>query len=60
MAQITIRVKNRSWEQTVSILERNRLTAMQMPGQNQVVALLTRSFPDARVVCAQDLKITLG
>jgi len=60
MAQITIRVENRSGKQTVSILERNRLTAMQMPGQNQVIALLTRSFPDARVVRAQNLKITLG
>ena len=33
---------------------------MEMPGQNQVIAMLTRSFPDARVVRTQNLKITLG
>jgi hypothetical protein len=33
---------------------------MEMPGQNQVIAMLTRSFPDARVVRAQNLKIGFG
>ncbi len=50
MAEITIGVENRPGKQPVSIFESNHLTAMKMPGQNQVIALLTGSFPDARVV----------
>ena len=60
MAEIAIRVEDRSGKQTVSILKRDHLAAMEMPGQHQVVATLTRSFPDARVVRAQNLKITFG
>lgn len=33
---------------------------MQMPGQNQVVAALTRRFPDARIVRAENFNIALG
>ncbi len=59
MAQVAIRVENRSGKQAVSKLKRNDLTAMEMPGQNQVIAVLTRSFPDARVVRAKNMEITI-
>jgi hypothetical protein len=60
MAQITIPVENRAGKEAVAILERHHLAAMEMPGQNQVIAMLTCCLPDARVVGAQNLKITLG
>jgi hypothetical protein len=59
MAEITVRVEKRSGIQTISILERHHLTAVKMPGQDQVVALVTRDFPDARIVGAQYLKIAV-
>jgi hypothetical protein len=58
VAQITIRVENRTGTQTVSILERNHLAAVKVPGQNQVIALPTRPFPDARIVRAENSNIT--
>jgi hypothetical protein len=60
MAQIAIRVEDCSRKQTISILKRDYLAAVEMPGQHQVVAKVTRGLPDARVVRAQDLKITFG
>jgi hypothetical protein len=60
MAHVAVRVENRSGKQTVSIFKRDQLTAMEMPGQNQVIAAFPRSFPDTRVVCTQDPIITLG
>jgi hypothetical protein len=60
MAQIAIRVENCPRKQTISILKRNHLATMQVPGQNQVIAVVTRSFPDVRVMRAQNLKIPIG
>ena len=33
---------------------------MKMPGQDKVIATLSRSLPDARVVCAEDSDIAIG
>src|SRR5262245_29560877 len=55
VAQITIWIENCSGKQAVSVLKCNHLTTVKMPSQNQVVAMLTRRFPDARVVGAQNL-----
>ena len=60
MAEVTVRVENRSGEQTVAKFKRDQLTAVEMPGKNQVVATATRRFPDARVVRAEDLNVALG
>jgi hypothetical protein len=39
-------VEQRSGEQTISIFERDHLTAMEMARKHQVVSTLARSGPD--------------
>lgn len=60
MAQIAVRVENGSRKQAVSILKRDQLAAMEMPGQNQVITTLPRGSPNPRIVRAQDSKVTCG
>ena len=57
MVEITVRVEKRSGIKSISILERDHLAAVEMPGQDEVEAPLSRGFPNVRIVCAQDLKI---
>ena len=59
MGQITIRIENRSGKQAISVFKRDQLTTMKMPGENQIIAIMSGSFPDTRVVCAQDPNITI-
>src|SRR5207249_4796128 len=54
MAQIAVGVENRTGEQAVAVLEGDYLTAVEVAGQDQVVAATARRLPDARVVCAED------
>jgi len=49
-----------SGEQTISIFERDHLTAMEMARKHQVVSTLTRSGPDRWVMCAQNSNVTVG
>jgi hypothetical protein len=60
MAEIAKGVENRSGKQPISIFEGNHLTAMEMPGQNQVKATLTGGFPDARIVRTENSNIAIG
>jgi hypothetical protein len=60
MPQITIRVKQGSGKQTVSILKHNHLAAVQMPREDEIVAVLPRRLPNARVVRAQNPNIAIG
>ena len=59
MAEITIGIEDCSGIKTVSILKRHRLATMQVPRQNEVKRPLSRCFPDARIVRAQNLIIAL-
>ena len=54
MTQEAIRVEDRPRKQAVSILAGDQLAAMQMPGQDEVVAGMAGRLPDSRVVRAQD------
>jgi hypothetical protein len=60
VAQIAVRVENRPGEQAVAILEGNHLAAVEVAGENQVVAAPPRRLPDVRVVGAQNLNIAPG
>jgi hypothetical protein len=44
---------------TISILKRDYLAAMEMTGQNQVIAEFTSCLPGTRIVCAQNPNITV-
>jgi hypothetical protein len=59
MRQKAVRVKDRAGKQAVAIFKGHALATMQMPGQHQVVTLMTRSLPHARIVCAQNSNITI-
>ena len=54
MTQEAIRVEDRPRKQAVSILAGHQLAAMQVPGQDEVVAGIAGCLPDSRVVRAQD------
>ncbi len=60
MTQIAIRIENRSGKQAVSVLKRNKLTAVKMPRKDEVVATLPHRLPDARVVSAENPNIAIG
>jgi hypothetical protein len=59
MAEIAIRVEKRAGKQTVPILEGDDLTAVQMTGQNQIVAVRESGLPDSRVVSAEDADVPI-
>lgn len=59
MTEEAIRVQNRTRKQAVSILEGDDLTAVQVAGQDQVIAVGTGSFPDSRVMRAEDANIPI-
>ena len=59
MGQITIRIENRSGKQAASVLKRDKLTTVKMPGPHKIIAHVLRSFPDTRVVCTQDSNVTI-
>src|SRR5688572_7643638 len=54
MTEEAIGVEDRARKRSVPILAGNELEAMQMPGEDEVIAGVARSLPDARVVSAQD------
>ena len=54
-----MRIKNCTREQAVSILEGDDLTAVQVAGQHQVVAVRADGFPDSRVMSAEDANIPI-
>ena len=54
MAREAIRVEDRPRKQAVSILAGDQLAAVQMPGQDQVVAAMAACLPDSRVMRAED------
>ena len=58
MAQVVVRVKNCSGKQAVAELERNELAAMQVSGENEVIADASRRLPDPRVVRAEHSNVT--
>ncbi len=57
MAQDAVRVEDRTRKQAVAELPGNDLAAVQMSGQDQVVAGVPARLPDARIMCAQDADI---
>jgi hypothetical protein len=59
MPDVTVWVEHGSGKQTIPIFKRDQLTAMEMSGEHQVIAAFTRSFPDGRVMCAQNSIVAL-
>ena len=59
MTQEAIRVEECAGEQAVSILAGDQLAAVQVPGQNQVVAGMLRCLPDSRVMSTQDADMSI-
>lgn len=60
LTQHAVRVEQHPWHQTVSILPGDNLTAMQMAGENQMVAVSAVAFPASGVVATEDADITRG
>jgi hypothetical protein len=59
VTQETVRVEDCSGKQAVSILTGNELAAMQVPGQDEVVAGMAGCLPDSRVMRAQDADMAI-
>ena len=57
MTQEAVRVEKSTREKTVSILAHDDLAAVQVSGQDQVIAAIAARLPDFRVMGAQDLDI---
>jgi len=58
MAQEAIWVEKRAGKEAVPVLAENELEAVQMSGQDEVVAKKARGLPDFRIVSAQDADVT--
>src|SRR5687768_12058890 len=59
MTEEAIRVEKRAREQAIAVLPADKLAAVQMPGQHEVIAGVAGRLPDARVVGAEDADMSL-
>lgn len=59
-ADKVIRIEKRAGEKTPPCVKADRLAAMKVTGKDELVTLVTRGFPDAGIVGAEDVEIGYG
>ena len=60
MTQKAVWVEERAGKQAIAILERDKLTAVQMSSQDKIVSSLSRCLPDSRIVPAEHSDVSIG
>jgi len=60
MSDVTVGIKQRSWEQFAAMFKSYQLAAVEMAGENQVITAVARRSPDRRKMGAQNAKVPFG